>query len=217
MRESFSMIKLSKLFSLVDWSAGAGTINYVAARNRVVHVGILLARFLDFLHENGSLDFSRLLVAGHSLGAHIAGITGKNVLRGRINTIIGMDPAGPLFDANSPVHRLDSSDANYVESIHTDTVFGISAAISHVDFFPNNGQFQPGCLTAICDHSRAVLFYAEAINLSLLRGNRCTTISEIRDNIRCLGDSVVMGSPNNFNRRGIYQVLTNRSSPFGRG
>ena len=52
------------------------------------------ARFIDFLHLNGFVDFNRLLITGHSLGAHVAGIAGKRVTRGRINTIIGMDPAG---------------------------------------------------------------------------------------------------------------------------
>lgn len=60
--------EIMKHRNLVDWSAGAGTINYIAARNRVFQVGPLLSRFLDFLHENNALDFSRLIVAGHSLG-----------------------------------------------------------------------------------------------------------------------------------------------------
>ena len=130
-----------------------------------------------------------------------------------------MDPAGPLFDLNNPAARLDFSDANYVESIHTDTVFGIGATISHVDFFPNNGNNQPGCLTSTCDHGRAVLFYAEAINSRNLRGSRCTSLNDLRNNIRCLGESVVMGDPSNAasNPRGIYQVMTNSLSPFGRG
>lgn len=137
------MRKFQSKLPLVDWSRGAGTINYISARNRVFEVGPLLAQLLDFLHENGVLNFSQLIVTGHSLGAHISGIAGKNVQRGRINTIIGMDPAGPLFDVNNPRGRLDFSDAEYVESIHTDTTFGISATISHVDFFPNNGGSQP--------------------------------------------------------------------------
>lgn len=151
--------------------------------------------------------------------AHISGIAGKNVRRGRINTIIGLDPAGPLFDVNNPTARLDFSDATYVESIHTDTVFGIGATISHVDFFPNNGNIQPGCLTSICDHGRAVLFYVEAINSNRLRGNRCQGLGELRQNIRCVGESIVMGEPSNAlnNVRGIYQVFTNNQSPFGRG
>ena len=151
--------------------------------------------------------------------AHVAGIAGKNVQRGRINTIIGMDPAGPLFDVNNPRARLDFSDAEYVESIHTDVAFGIVAEISHADFFPNNGHTQPGCITQICDHGRAVLFYVEAINSSQFRANRCQGFGEIRQNIRCVGESVVMGEPSNArnNIRGVYQVFTSNQSPFGRG
>lgn len=133
---------------VVDWSVGANTINYISARNRVFEVGPLVAELLDFFQENISFDFSRLTIVGHSLGAHIAGIIGKNVRRGRVNTIIGLDPAGPLFDANNPRNRLDSTDADYVEVIHSDTRnFGIGAVIGHADFFPNNGSNQPGCLS----------------------------------------------------------------------
>lgn len=131
---------------VVDWSVGASTINYISARNRVFEVGPLVAQLLDFLQENILFDYSRLTIVGHSLGAHIAGVIGKNVRRGRVNTIIGLDPAGPLFDANNPRNRLDSTDATYVEVIHSDTRnFGIGAVIGHADFFPNNGSNQPGC------------------------------------------------------------------------
>lgn len=50
---------------------GAGTINYISARNRVNEVGPLLAQQLDFLHEQSALDFSRLILAGHSLGGKL--------------------------------------------------------------------------------------------------------------------------------------------------
>jgi pancreatic triacylglycerol lipase len=75
---------------------GANTINFVAARQRVNEVGPIVAEFLDFLHENNELDFSRLYVIGYSLGAHTSGIAAKNVRRGRINTIAGLDPAGMI-------------------------------------------------------------------------------------------------------------------------
>ena len=78
----------------VDWSEGAQTINYIAARNRINPVGELVAQYMDWLHQQNSLNWSRLTVIGFSLGAHCAGMVGKNVRRGRINTIIGLDPAG---------------------------------------------------------------------------------------------------------------------------
>lgn len=44
-----------------------------------------------------------LKIIGHSLGAHIAGLTGKRVrAAGRVvQVIFGLDPAGMNFDKNS--------------------------------------------------------------------------------------------------------------------
>jgi pancreatic triacylglycerol lipase len=93
-------------------------------------------------------NFSRVSLIGHSLGAHISGAAGKRVQNGRINTIVGLDPAGPLFDANNPVNRLDRNDAEYVEIVHTDTAsFGIAFPIGDADFYPNGGTGMPGCLS----------------------------------------------------------------------
>jgi pancreatic triacylglycerol lipase len=62
----------------IDWSVGAGTINYISARNRVESVGIVVANFLNFLVDNQFIEsMERVSIAGHSLGAHIAGVTGK--------------------------------------------------------------------------------------------------------------------------------------------
>lgn len=58
------------------------------------------------------------------------GFVGKNVQRGRVKTIIGCDPAGPLFDESNPASRIAATDAEHVECIHTDSRnFGIGAAI----------------------------------------------------------------------------------------
>lgn len=99
-------------------------------------------------NSNNEMNYSRVSLVGHSLGAHIAGIAAKNVRRGRINTIIGLDPAGPLFNMNSPTTRLAVTDADYVECVQTDNRnFGIGEPLGHVDFFPNGGSNQPGCLS----------------------------------------------------------------------
>lgn len=72
-----------------------------------------------------------------SNAAHICGITGKRLTQGRFNTIIGQDPAGPLFSVANPAARLADTDAEYVEVIHTDTrSFGIADPIGHSDFYP---------------------------------------------------------------------------------
>jgi pancreatic triacylglycerol lipase len=71
------------------WQLFVPQINYITARNQVGNVGGVVANFLDNLHESGLLDFSRLIVASHSLGGHVAGFVGKRVTRGRVHTIIG--------------------------------------------------------------------------------------------------------------------------------
>ena len=64
----------------------------------------------------------------------------------QIGIISGLDPAGPAFSNTDPAVLLDSTDAKYVDIIHTDTVkFGISQESRHIDFFPNGGYTQPGC------------------------------------------------------------------------
>lgn len=113
----------------IDWSEGSRTINYFAATRRVPTVGQFTASQLDFLHENSALDFNRLAVIGFSLGAHIAGHIGKNVRRGRVQYIVGLDPAGPEFSVRRPEERIDASDGVYVECIHTNgptlLIFGL--------------------------------------------------------------------------------------------
>lgn len=147
----------------VDWS-GSRSISYIETRSRVPTVATFIASYLDFLHENFFLDFKRTTIVGFSIGAHIAGHVGKFVRRGRVNTIIGLDPNSGLFSVNNPAERLDSGDADYVEAVHTNGGFGnfgIGSPIAHADFFPNGGSSQPGCITNTCSHLRAVNYYSE--------------------------------------------------------
>ena len=58
----------------------------------------------------------------------------------------GLDPASLFFITVSTSFRLDESDAQYVDVIHTDAgVVGTTLASGHTDFWPNGGSSQPGC------------------------------------------------------------------------
>ena len=208
---------------VVDWGVGANTINYISARNRVNEVGPLLARFIDFLHQNGLITFfSRVNIAGHSLGAHIAGITGKRVTRGRIQVIHGLDPAGPLFDMNNPATRLAAGDAVYTEGIRTNAgLLGLDLPICQADFYPNFGSNQPGCgldLAGTCAHGRANEFFAEALNSARFVARRCHSYPQITNRQTCTGATAVMGNDaGSLGLDGIFHLTTNNNSPFAQG
>lgn len=78
-----------------------------------------------------------LIIVGHSLGAHLAGIAGKKISQlNKIGSIVGLDPAAVLFNLNETELRLANTDAEYVQIIHTDTdggrfAFGIDEPFGH--------------------------------------------------------------------------------------
>ena len=63
---------------------------------------------------------------GFSLGAHISGYVGKLVKN--LGKITALDAAKPYFDGMPKVARIDSTDALFVEAIHTDN----GEAVPHV-------------------------------------------------------------------------------------
>lgn len=128
---------------VVDWGLGANA-NYVTSRNRVGAVGAALARFIIFLHQQTGMTFGSVTVVGHSLGAHIAGLAGKNTQgSGRLGVIVGLDAAFPLFSVDQPAQRLHNSDADYVESIHTNAgLLGFDQPLGDASFYPNFGRSQ---------------------------------------------------------------------------
>jgi len=59
----------------------------------------------------------------------------------------GLDPALPYFTLSNRTGRLDRSDADIVDVIHTCSNFlGMASFLGDIDFYPNEGtNFQPGC------------------------------------------------------------------------
>lgn len=53
--------------------------------------------------------------------------------------------------------RLDTTDADFVDVIHTNSGpfteghLSMIEAVGHIDFYPNGGQFQPGCHDNLLD------------------------------------------------------------------
>ena len=55
--------------------------------------------------------YDSIAIVGHGLGAHIAGLACKQIAGGKVKMILGLDPAGPLFNPKDPSNRLAATDA----------------------------------------------------------------------------------------------------------
>ncbi|XP_041980523.1 pancreatic triacylglycerol lipase-like isoform X2 [Aricia agestis] len=198
----------------VDWRSLASS-GYTTAVLGVPAVGRGVGQFLTFLNQVTGAPFNRMHLIGFSLGAHVVGNAGREI-GGRAARVTGLDPAGPLWSYNS--NRLQASDGIYTESIHTDGGsvggLGIGSAITDVDFFPNGGNSQPGCVTNMCNHNRAWRLFAATVTYNHLVGRQCTTTTQITWNT-CRGDSFPMGN-DDLNKRGsgMYRMDTARTYPY---
>ncbi|XP_047737021.1 lipase member H isoform X1 [Hyalella azteca] len=181
---------------VVDWRVGAQSPYAQAVANARL-VGAMTGHLIMRMQEVLSLNGSSFHLVGHSLGSHLMGYAGsytstfgdKPSLVGRITAL---DPAGPFFRNVDPLVRLDPSDAEYVDVIHTDSneilpgipmSLGNPDPLGHVDFYPNGGSQQPGCSSSLgeelvlnqrdlktglldfmgCHHQRSVHYFLESI------------------------------------------------------
>ncbi|KAK1168103.1 lipase member H-A-like [Acipenser oxyrinchus oxyrinchus] len=156
---------------VVDWNRGAATIIYPKAAENTKRVAQILTSFIKQMIEMGS-SLSSFHLIGISLGAHISGFVG-NMLGGKIGRITGLDPAGPMFTGKPPAERLDPTDAEFVDVLHTDIdALGFREPLGHIDFYANGGTDQPGCPKTIfsgkqyfvCDHQRSVYLFLCSLN-----------------------------------------------------
>ncbi|XP_061717667.1 pancreatic lipase-related protein 2-like [Cydia pomonella] len=193
------------------------SFEYFSASTHARFIGEKLGNFLSELVENGQ-DPSKLILIGHSLGAHIAGVAGKRLQQNtgqQASRITGLDPAGPCFSKVDVGARLDRGDAAYVDVVHTNAgMLGIKEPVGHKDFYPNGGMTQPGCLLATCDHTRAWELLAEAISApNDFPARKCENRTLFQNGL-CAGNELAyMG--NSAGSPGTYYFNTAASSPFG--
>ncbi|XP_072475819.1 inactive pancreatic lipase-related protein 1-like [Notamacropus eugenii] len=170
----------------VDWKRGSQT-TYTQAANNIRVVGAEVANMIKVLSTSYQYLPSNVHIIGHSLGAHAAGEAGRRTPG--LGRITGLDPAESSFEGAPEEVRLDSSDALFVDVIHTDSAplipnlgFGTTQSVGHLDFFPNGGKEMPGCkknfLSQIvdidgiwsgtrdfvaCNHLRSYKYYSDSI------------------------------------------------------
>ncbi|XP_030383692.1 pancreatic triacylglycerol lipase-like [Scaptodrosophila lebanonensis] len=198
---------------------------YVQAVQNVPLVSKCLAQFIDNLLDRGIIQSDQLHIIGFSLGGQVAGQTANYVKR-KLQRITGLDPAKPLFILGSNKRRLDPSDADFVDVIHTDVLGrGMLRTMGHADFYPNFGPAQPGCLEenpndpGSCNHDRAPRFYAESIySKKGFWGRKCANWF-VHVLGLCPGDAAeaLMGYHVPLDVRGAYFLKTGSKSPYALG
>lgn len=171
----------------VDWEGGATFPNYVRAAANARLVGKQVAMLISGLNKKLGLPLQNVHLIGFSLGAHVAGFAGAELKN--LSRITGLDPAGPLFESQDPRARLDSSDAAFVDVIHSNGEnlilggLGSWQPMGHVDFYPNGGRMQKGCSNlfigavtdiflsvsevegrSLCNHRRAYKFFTDSVS-----------------------------------------------------
>ena len=182
----------------VDWRKGAGVqprswfgidLDPIASYNRAAantrYVGVAAARFIADLALTGE---GRVHCIGHSLGAHTCGFLANALEDGgmRMWRITGLDPAGPQFTTervseeslavyqplltSSVEERLDPSDAELVDVVHTDgEQWGTMVPLGDVDFYVGKslesfGRQQAGCEGVdSCDHTKAIHLFRDSL------------------------------------------------------
>lgn len=183
---------------LVDWTKYARAGYFHTVNHYLIPVADFIVQFIRYIEQSSEIRSRDLIFAGHSLGAHIAGLVGRQ-FRGELKMIIALDAAGPLFTRpflKDSLDRLDHTDADYVIAIHScDGLLGVNIPIGHQDFFLNDGRFpQPGCtFQAVisgeendpvrCSHFRAVDYFKSSLTGKKCIGYQCRSLRDYQDGL----------------------------------
>ncbi|XP_078688905.1 pancreatic lipase-related protein 2-like [Branchiostoma floridae x Branchiostoma belcheri] len=170
----------------VSWTEGSMTgLNPAQAGANVRVAAAELAYFCRWLRDITGVSLQSFHFVGFSFGAQVSGLAGAQ-LPG-LGRITGLDPAAMYYAESPPEARLDPTDAEFVDVIHTDAdllgALGLSgmSPSGHVDFYPNGGKDQPGCesfthnLLTFCNHRKSIHYFYGSLDSqnSPLRAYRC--------------------------------------------
>lgn len=167
---------------------------------------------------------------GFSLGAQILARASRRIQaisnsRFVVGRLTGLDPSnlGPISGVR--IGRLSAADAQWVESVHTESPNrGDHGSFGHVHFYINGGASQPQC-TSInplarwdCSHNLAMTYWAESVRspVATFPALQCSSW-ELFQSGGCNSNSVGhMGRTTEANLRGAYHLRTNLVAPFAR-
>ncbi|KAF6211015.1 hypothetical protein GE061_014128 [Apolygus lucorum] len=202
---------------LVGWTEITQVLLYPWVVQQSFLVAQYLGELVDFLVEHG-IPSDHIHMIGHSIGAHIAGVASKEAMSGIVGRITGLDAAWPLYKGLREFDRLDATDADFVDCIHTSSgLLGIPHPFCDADFYPNGGTlYQPGCNAlnlVICSHRRSHDFFTESLD-SNLRFKAYTCSPSLLTLLDCTDEGALMGYPSSPKHKGVFYVPTGDHPPY---
>lgn len=205
---------------LVDTADYIATLYSWSALN-TEDIGEILAPAINVLTKY--IDLSKIHVMGHSLGAHIAGATGRyfqDFSNKSLPRITGLDPARPCFNQGEALSGLGRGDADLVDIIHSNSDgLGKKEPIGDVDFYPNGVKvLMPGCFDISCSHGMAWRYYAESVlpgNENAFLATRCNSLKSYSQK-KCNYKPIPMGYATPATAKGNYFLETNSDTPYGK-
>ncbi|XP_045470697.1 pancreatic lipase-related protein 2-like [Harmonia axyridis] len=207
----------------MDWSALC-EFEYLSAMRGAQIASQYLVEMVEWLVMQG-VSLKDMHLVGHSLGAHVAGMAGSKLRSGKVSRITGLDPALPGYNERGPHVKLDPSDAELVEVIHTYMkILGYARPLGHIDFYANGGRYQPGCPDIYdiwkigeslhCNHARSYQYFAESVvNPKAFKCTRCVSVEEALGE-NCFEETdIYLGQPSTY-RSGLYFFRTRKTQPY---
>ncbi|KAB0804665.1 hypothetical protein PPYR_01635 [Photinus pyralis] len=223
---------------MVNWGKLAWDL-YARTACKVPKIAQIIADYLCQVNYEKGMPLENVQLVGHSIGAHLAGFVGQftqQMCNKRVGRITGLDPAGPLFNDAPTAERLDKSDADFVDIIHTNSkTFGYSDPIGHADFYASCGTFQSSCVipdfkldklinmpmdAVFCSHRRSVDYMIESVLSSNFVATECKYCPIGCPPVIALvtrPGKAILGQQCSPDTRGKYYVPTNLKSPYATG
>ncbi|CRL01706.1 CLUMA_CG014922, isoform A [Clunio marinus] len=215
---------------VVEWAKyNRGSYPYFVIPN-TQKIGEIIGKVLLRMNKSG-FKLENFHLVGHSAGGQLVGATGRNYKifsndEFEITRITALDPASPDFnDPDVEVVLISKNDGKFVDIIHTDSsLFGDDDSVGTVDFFPNGGRDQPGCVGLpedFCSHQRSWQFYSESVrskNVEIFNSVSCLSWENFKKNeCEIIQKDVFMGIDADPQLAGNFFLQTNDQAPFNRG
>ncbi|CAO1411079.1 unnamed protein product [Diamesa hyperborea] len=212
---------------VLNWGPYANGSYMTHAVPNLVKIGKLVGSSMHEWLTKEVFKLNELHIVGHSLGAHLGAYITRAVstlskYEMKIQRLTGLDPALPLFYPKVfffPT-AISADDAVFVDVIHTDAgSLGAPNATGTVDFWPNGGLEQPGCINSTephCNHCRSWHFWSESLEHKFF-AVKCENFWEFKQN-NCDGKTVVeMGINSQFGISGNFYLQTSSTFPYSLG